>query len=108
MERYVFTFSSSLERIRNCVPITKLQLKKVLLVCVIGVGGGAKSSRMSFFRGVKVRVDEKWTWGEGGSKKAENGWTSFVQAPFARLHTFCTVNYPQRLLRRFTKNGSGL
>ena len=22
---------------------------------------------------------------------------------FARLHTFCTVNYPQRLLRRFTK-----
>ena len=24
---------------------------------------------MSFFRGVKVRVDEKWTWGEGGQKK---------------------------------------
>ena len=85
MERYVFTFSSSLERIRNYVPITKLQLKKVLLVWVIGVGGGgAKSSRMSFFRGVKVRVDEKWTWGEGGSKKAENGWTSFVQAPLGR------------------------
>ena len=40
--------------------------------------GGAKSSRMSFFRGVKVRVDEKWTWGEGGSKKTENEWTSFV------------------------------
>ena len=38
MERYVFTFSSSLERIRNYVPITKLQLKKVLLVWVIGVG----------------------------------------------------------------------
>ena len=69
MERYVFTFSSSLERIRNCVPITKLQLKKVLLVWVIGVGGGAKSSRMSFFREVKVRVDEKWTWGRGGQKR---------------------------------------
>ena len=36
---------------------------------------------MSFFRGVKVKVDEKWTWGEGGSKKAENGWTSFVHGP---------------------------
>ena len=31
---------------------------------------------MSFFRGVKVRVDEKWTWGRGGAKKAENGWTT--------------------------------
>ena len=30
---------------------------------------GAKSSRMFFFREVKVRVDEKWTWGEGGQKK---------------------------------------
>ena len=26
-------------------------------------------------------MDGKWTRGEGGSKKAENGWTSFVQAP---------------------------
>ena len=52
----------------------KLKLKKVLK-------GGGKSSRMSFFRGVKVRVDGKWTWGEGGSKKAENGWTSFVHGP---------------------------
>ena len=44
----------------------KLQLKEVLLV----KGGGVKSSRMSFFRGVKVRVDEKWTWGEGGVSKS--------------------------------------
>ena len=58
----------------------KLQLKKVLLV----KGGRGKSSRMSFFRGVKVRVDEKWTWGEGGSKKAKNEWTSFVHGPYQR------------------------
>ena len=50
------------------------------------VKGGVKSSRMSFFRGVKVRVDEKWTWGEGGSIKAENGWTSFVHGPHAKEH----------------------
>ena len=48
---------------------------------VIGKWGGGKSSRKSFFRGVKVRVDEKWTRGEGGSNKAENGWTSFVHGP---------------------------
>ena len=39
------------------------------------------SLTMSFSRGVKVIVDEKWTWGEGGSKKAENWWTSFVHGP---------------------------
>ena len=43
--------------------------------------GGVKSGRMSFFRGVMVRVDEKWIWGEGGSKKPENEWTSFVHGP---------------------------
>ena len=29
-----------------------------------------------------VRVDEKWIWGEGGSKKPENEWTSFVHGPY--------------------------
>ena len=48
-----------------------------------GLKGGVSQVGMSFFGGAKVRVDEKWTWGEGGSKKAENGWTSFVQAPLA-------------------------
>ena len=43
--------------------MNKLQLKKVFLV-----KGGGKSRRMSFSRGVKVRVDEKWTWGRGGQK----------------------------------------
>ena len=38
---------------------------------------------MSFFRGVMVRVDEKWIWGEGGSKKPENEWTSFVHGPLS-------------------------
>ena len=61
------------------------QLKESEIIChektsaqksIIGKGG-VKSSRMSFFRGVKVRVNEKWTWGEGGSKKAENAWTYF-------------------------------
>ena len=65
---------------------------------VIGKWGGVKSRtsyRMSFFRGVKVRVDEKWTWGEGWSKKAENGWTSFVHGPLHRKEaqmTFLDVN----------------
>ena len=54
--------------------------------------GGAKSSRMSFFRGVKVRVDEKWTWGEGGSNKAKNEWTSFVHGPLSFFQILiCTV-----------------
>ena len=54
----------------------KLQLKKVLLV-----RGEVSKVGCPFLGGVKVRVDEKWTWGEGGSKKAENGWTSFVHGP---------------------------
>ena len=54
----------------------KLQLKKVLLV-----KGGGKSSRMSFFRGVKVRVDEKWTWGEGGQKRPKMGGRPLYTVP---------------------------
>ena len=33
-------------------------------------------------------MDGKWTRGEGGSKKAENGWTSFVQAPLHKSSIF--------------------
>ena len=94
MERYVLAFSSSLERIRNYVPITKLHLQKVLLVWVIGVGywcgrGGAKSSRMSFFRGVKVRVDEKWTWGEGGQKRPKMGGRPLYTVPYLVCSELC-------------------
>ena len=53
-------FKAQLKKHEIMCHMKKLQLKKVLLV------KGVKSSRMSFFRGVKVRVDEKWTWGKGG------------------------------------------
>ena len=43
--------------------------------------GGGLSQEGYPFRGVMVRVDEKWIWGEGGSKKPENEWTSFLHGP---------------------------
>ena len=49
--------------------------------------GGVFKSWTSFFRGGQHKVDGKWTRGEGGSKKAENGWTSFVQAPLVKGHS---------------------
>ena len=45
-------------------------------------------------------MDGKWTRGEGGSKKAENGWTSFVQAPLCKTMSdqTCYVNDTSRWL----------
>ena len=33
------------------------------------------------FRGVKVRVDEKWTWGEGGQKRPKMGGRPMYKPP---------------------------
>ena len=73
MERYVFTFSSSLERIRNYVPITKLQLKKVLLVWVIGVGGGLSQVGCPFLGGLRSEWMKSGHGGRGGQKRPKMG-----------------------------------
>ena len=50
---------------------------------IIDKGGGSGVGGRPFQGGVRPEVDEKWTGGEGGSKKAKNRWTSIVQAPLA-------------------------
>ena len=51
---------------------------------------GGRSSRMSFFRGVKVRVDEKWTWGEGGGqKRPKMGGRPLYTVPMSRKTHYC-------------------
>ena len=91
MERYVLAFSSSLERIRNYVPITKLQLKKVLLVWVIGVGGGGLSQvGCPFLGGLR---SEWMKSGHGGSQKRPKiGGRPLYKPPYI----FCTL-YPAGL-----------
>ena len=44
-------------------------------------GGGGKSGRMSFFRGVMVRVDKKWKWGRGGQKSPKMSGRPFYTVP---------------------------
>ena len=84
MERYVLAFSSSLERIRNYVPITKLQLKKVLLVWVIGVGGGGLSQvGCPFLGGLRSEWMKSGHGGRGGVKKGRK-WMD-VTVPYHRL-----------------------
>ena len=46
---------------------------------------------MSFFRGVKVRVDEKGTWGEGGQKRPKMGGRPLYTVPYHDLFCFSFV-----------------
>ena len=78
MERYVFKFSSSLEESEICAN-EKLQLKKVLLA-----KGGVSQVGCPFLGGLRsewMKSGDGGGEGGEGSKKAENGWTSFVHGP---------------------------
>ena len=60
----------------------------LLLQKVIAKGGGLEEVD-GLFRGVEARVDEKWTGGEGGSKKAEILHTYYVHSPISKLKKLC-------------------
>ena len=56
--------------------------KKVLLV-----KGGVSQVGCPFLGGVKVRVDEKWTWGEGGQKRPKMGGRPLYTVPYEDIRT---------------------